>query len=456
MRISAFTQIIVTVAVTAWVFILPVKAVATILVFELALLLSIKRDRMTMAAIGGLAVFTGLMILFQLLFGSPLEVALTGGLRMLVMTMAFLCMLAATRIQDIAQTLVDRFHLPCEYAFMLTTALRFVPNFLADSEITLDAQSCRGYSNRGNCVKRLLSYVVVIRPLVMRAVAKSETLALSMELKEHKSSAIVYFTLRALVIVVMVLQIFNRNYENVFLCLLTLLLLVVPSLVQVTMKIELPTTLEIIILVFIFAAEILGEIQEFYILFPFWDTVLHTLNGFLAAAIGFSMVDLLNRSERMMFKLSPLFMAIVAFCFSMTIGVVWEFFEFGMDQLFHTDMQKDTIVHAVYSVLLDPAGGNRAAGITGITQVVVNGQDLGLGGYVDIGLIDTMKDLIVNFIGAVVFSVIGFFYVKNRGGGGVVGRFVPREKERKQDFLRIVQEEAELAEQNAPPQADEE
>ena len=144
MRISAFTQINVTVAVTAWVFILPVKAVATILVFELALLLSIKRDRMTMAAIGGLAVFTGLMILFQLLFGSPLEVALTGGLRMLVMTMAFLCMLAATRIQDIAQTLVDRFHLPCEYAFMLTTALRFVPNFLADSEITLDAQSCRG------------------------------------------------------------------------------------------------------------------------------------------------------------------------------------------------------------------------------------------------------------------------------------------------------------------------
>lgn len=183
MKISAFTQIIVTVAVTAWVFILPVMAVATILVLELALLLSIKHDRMTMAAIGGLAVFTGLMVLFQLLFGSPLEIALVGGLRMLVMTMAFLCMLAATRIQDIAQALVTKFHLPCEYAFMLTTALRFVPNFLADSTITLDAQSCRGYSNRGNAIKRLMSYVVVIRPLVMRAVAKSETLALSMELK---------------------------------------------------------------------------------------------------------------------------------------------------------------------------------------------------------------------------------------------------------------------------------
>lgn len=183
MKISAFTQIIVTVAVTAWVFILPVMAVATILVLELALLLSIKHDRMTMAAIGGLAVFTGLMVLLQLLFGSPLEIALVGGLRMLVMTMAFLCMLAATRIQDIAQALVTKFYLPCEYAFMLTTALRFVPNFLADSTITLDAQSCRGYSNRGNAIKRLMSYVVVIRPLVMRAVAKSETLALSMELK---------------------------------------------------------------------------------------------------------------------------------------------------------------------------------------------------------------------------------------------------------------------------------
>ena len=178
MKLTAFTQIIVTLAVTAWV-----EAVATILVLELALLLYIKHDRMTMAAIGGLAVFTGMMILLQLLFGSPLDVSLIGGLRMLVMTMAFLCLLAASRIQDIAKALVDRFHMPCEYAFMLTTALRFVPNFLTDSGITLDAQSCRGYSNRGNMFKRFFAYLVVIRPLVMRAVAKSETLALSMELK---------------------------------------------------------------------------------------------------------------------------------------------------------------------------------------------------------------------------------------------------------------------------------
>ena len=267
--------------------------------------------------------------------------------------------------------------------------------------------------------------------------------ALYMELREHRSSFIVYFTLRILVIVMLVLQLLNRNYENVFLCALTLLLLVMPSLVQVTFKVELPTTLEIFILVFIFAAEILGEISEFYLVFPFWDTVLHTINGFLAAAIGFSMVDLLNRSEKIVFNLSPLFTAIVAFCFSMTIGVIWEFFEFGVDQLRGYDMQKDAVIHALRSVTLDPEGRNVPYVISNITETVVNGRDLGIGGYLDVGLIDTMQDLIVNFIGASVFSVIGFFFVKNRGKGRIVGRFIPRRKAKDRDFLKIAREIAE-------------
>lgn len=264
--------------------------------------------------------------------------------------------------------------------------------------------------------------------------------ALYMELREHKSSFIVYFTLRIIVIVMMILQLLNRNYENVFLCVLTLILLIMPSLVQVTFKVELPTTLEIFILIFIFAAEILGEISEFCLVFPFWDTVLHTINGFLAAAIGFSMVDLLNRSQKIVFNLSPLFMAIVAFCFSMTIGVIWEFFEFGMDWLIGYDMQKDTVIHTIRSVMLDPAGRNVPYVISNITQTAVNEQELGLGGYLDIGLIDTMQDLIVNFIGAFVFSVIGFFFVKNRGKGGIAVRFIPRRKAKDRDFLKIAKE----------------
>ncbi len=267
--------------------------------------------------------------------------------------------------------------------------------------------------------------------------------ALHMELREHKSSFIVYVVLRVLVILMMILQIFNRNYENVFLCALTLILLVMPSFIQVRLKIELPTALEIIILFFIFAAEILGEIQSYYIRFPFWDTVLHTMNGFLAAAIGFALVDILNRTKKISFQLSPAFMAVVAFCFSMTIGVIWEFFEFGMDRIFGLDMQKDTIVNSIHSVMLDPTNSNIPVEIKEITDVVVNGHSLGLGGYLDIGLIDTMKDLLVNFVGAAVFSVIGYFYVKNRGKGRVARGLIPRLKTKDADFLEKAEEEVE-------------
>ena len=265
--------------------------------------------------------------------------------------------------------------------------------------------------------------------------------ALTMELREHKSSFCVYFTLRLLVIITAILQLANRNYENVFLCILTLFLLVIPSIVQLTFKVELPTVLEIIILVFIFSAEILGEIQEFYLIFPFWDTVLHTLNGFLAAAIGFSMVDLLNRSKRVTFELSPLFTAIVALSFSMTIGVVWEFFEFGMDQILGYDMQKDTVIHTIRSVTLDPQGKNIPFVINDIQNIAVNGSALNLDGYLDIGLIDTMQDLIVNFVGATIFSFFGYFYVKKRGGNSVIPQFIPQKKRADRDFLRIVTEE---------------
>ncbi len=265
--------------------------------------------------------------------------------------------------------------------------------------------------------------------------------ALHMELREHKSSFIVYVVLRLLVILMMILQIFNKNYENVFLCALTLILLVMPSFIQVRLKIELPTTLEIIILFFIFAAEIMGEIQSYYIRFSFWDTMLHTINGFLAAAIGFALVDILNRSKKVSFQLSPVYLAVAAFCFSMTIGVIWEFFEFGMDMFFGFDMQKDTVVNSIHSVMLDPKNSNIPVGIEDITDVAVNGQSLGLGGYLDIGLIDTMKDLLVNFVGAVVFSIIGYFYVKNRGKGKVAKGLIPRLKTKDADFLEQAEEE---------------
>lgn len=270
--------------------------------------------------------------------------------------------------------------------------------------------------------------------------------------REKKAVTIVYVFLRTSVVLVMLAQIFNRNFENVFLCVLTLLLFMMPALLERKLDIDLPNTLEIIILLFIYAAEILGEIGAYYVTFPYWDTVLHTLNGFLCAAIGFSLLDILNRQNRARFHLSPLYLAIVAFCFSMTVGVVWEFFECTMDQFFFLDMQKDTVVNSIGTILLDPTGGNHPVALRNITDVIVVQADgtqtaLGLGGYLDIGLLDTMEDLFVNFIGALIFSIIGYFYVLSRGKGKFVKRFIPVAND-------SVKQETPLSETKSPKQND--
>ena len=265
--------------------------------------------------------------------------------------------------------------------------------------------------------------------------------AMAKELREHKSSFLVFSVLRILVIVSLVRQIMRGSYESAFFCLLALCLLYLPSWLQVKLRIELPPPLEITILCFIYAAEILGEVNAFYVVVPNWDTMLHTLNGFLAAAVGFSMVILLNDNEKLTFELSPFFLALLAFCFSMTIGVLWEFFEFGMDWFFHTDMQRDTVINAIYSASLDPTRTNKVVAVKEIHDVVINGENLGLGGYLDIGLIDTMKDLLVNFVGAVVFSVAGYFYARSKGKKRAAAlNFVPSKKNEDHDYLQQARE----------------
>ena len=230
----------------------------------------------------------------------------------------------------------------------------------------------------------------------------------------------VYIVLRAFVIFTLVMQIIHRNFENVFLCVLTLILLLLPIIIDHTFNIKLPTVLETIIFIFIFAAEILGEVYNFYGHIKNWDTILHTINGFLCAAIGFSLVDILNQSSVVRDKLSPFFVALVAFCVSMTIGVLWEFAEFGADNFLKTDMQKDSIVTEISSVNLNPEKLNKSVVLDNIQKTeIYNIDDDGKekvttieNGYLDIGLIDTMEDLFVNFIGAVVFSILGFLILQ--------------------------------------------
>lgn len=264
------------------------------------------------------------------------------------------------------------------------------------------------------------------------------------EAKKGPAVFTVYVVLRLIVITALISSVLRGEYENAFVCLLVLFLFMLPMFVQKNLGIELPDTLEIIILVFIFASEILGELGCFFIHFPHWDTILHTTSGFLCAAFGFALIDILNRNSKIKFELSPIYVALVAFCFSMTIGVLWEFFEFGMDRFFGLDMQKDTIVHSITSVMLDPANKNIPVTIDGITSVAVNGQELGFGGYLDIGLYDTMEDLFVNFIGALTFSVFGYFYIKHRGKGRIARAFIPT----------LSENEAQTNEQASTPKAE--
>ena len=250
--------------------------------------------------------------------------------------------------------------------------------------------------------------------------------------KNKKVVATVYFILRFFVIVTMILQFLKGNYENVFMCALTLILFLIPIIIERKLNIKLPNTLEIIIFLFIFSAEILGEVQNFYGIFKHWDTILHTLNGFLCAAIGFSMIDILNRNDKFHKRLTPVFVALVAFCFSMTVGVLWEFIEYGMDKTFNTDMQKDRLVSSISSTFLNEEGKNKVVVIKDIKKTVIEGKVNGEeslitidNGFLDIGINDTMKDLIVNFIGAIVFSILGLLYIKDRDEYKFTEKFMP-------------------------------
>ena len=255
-----------------------------------------------------------------------------------------------------------------------------------------------------------------------------------------KRNMTIYFILRGLVLLTLLRQIFMGNWNNVFLCGLTLVLFVIPAVIEKKLNLALPDALQVLILLFIYSAEILGEINEFYIVIPHWDTILHTLNGFLCAAVGFSTIDILNQKEFFHATMSPLFVALVAFCFSMTIGVMWEFFEFGADQILRYDMQKDVIVDTISTVKLDPDGKNNAVVISDIEKTIIKSKDENgniqetviEGGYLDLGIDDTMQDLIVNFIGAVVFSILGLLYISNRDKYKFAENFIPKMRKTKQ------------------------
>lgn len=168
-------------------------------------------------------------------------------------------------------------------------------------------------------------------------------------------------------------------------CTLGIFIMFLPGLIEKKMRMQIPNRMHIMFVIFLFCAIYLGEVRSFYYHFQHWDALLHGFSGGMLGALGFSFVTLLNRSERVPVNLSPAFVALFAFSFSIMLGVLWEFYEFFFDGLAGLNMQKFALKDG--------------------TQLV--GRE---------ALMNTMKDLIVDAIGALAISIIGFISVKYRKG----------------------------------------
>ena len=197
--------------------------------------------------------------------------------------------------------------------------------------------------------------------------------------QQNRTLVLLYFLLRLIVTAVLLHSLLHGRYDHAGFCAVSLLLFLLPDTVSRRLRISLPAAAEALFLLFVFAAEILGELGSFYLRFPHWDTLLHTIGGLLSAVLGFSMIGLLRQQET---GCPPLLCAAIVFCFSMTIGIFWEFFEFGMDAVFHTNMQKDRMLYRFSAPCLD------------------------------IGLYDTMGDLLAHGLSAAIICVRGFFSIR--------------------------------------------
>ena len=181
----------------------------------------------------------------------------------------------------------------------------------------------------------------------------------------------------------------GRTYADYVLmlmqCLLGIVVIHVPMLFSRQFKVELPTPLYVMYIVFLYAAISLGEVRSFYYKVPHWDSILHAFSSMMTGCLGFMLVALLNRNEHAKLSLSPFFVAMFAFCFALTVGAVWEVYEFSSDLILGTNMQKF---------------------ITADGTVLIGQQAIS----------DTMKDIIIDALGALIASVAGYFSLRSGKG----------------------------------------
>ena len=257
-----------------------------------------------------------------------------------------------------------------------------------------------------------------------------------------KFALAIYGLLNIFVTVALIISISQGNTKHVLACLKMFILFLIPWLIEWKFKIELSNIFIIIVQLFMYSSIILGELDSYYMKYPYWDTILHTMNGFLFASVGFMLVNQIIAHKLSNISINPLYIVIFAFCLSMTVGVLWEFYEFGMDSICNRDMQKDTIIHTIKSVKINQDDYSLTV-LKDVTDVVINGKDYNLGGYLDIGLYDTMGDLFNNFVGTLVFCVIGYFATKNERENKMLRSFLycsNKKSEQPSEFNEVLTE----------------
>ena len=214
--------------------------------------------------------------------------------------------------------------------------------------------------------------------------------------EKDKSVGVVFLTLEGLCAITLLFAALRRKLNYVGLCLSSMLLLFAPSLLERLFHVHIRPGMKKALMIYAVAGPVGGNVYQLYFTIPFWDKILHILCGVLFAMLGYSLPDLLEPNH----DHSTAFRCISAVCIAMTVGALWEIYEFCGDTFFGLDMQNDTVISGFSSYLLSDTIGERGA-VSEVTSVIVNGKDLGVGGYIDIGLRDTMLDLVMCLFGSI-------------------------------------------------------
>lgn len=244
---------------------------------------------------------------------------------------------------------------------------------------------------------------------------------LALERERNKSTIAVFSALQLLLVVTMIVSLIRRKLNYAGLCLASMAAVMAPSLAERLLHIRIRPGMKNAIMIYAVAGPVGGNVFQLYYIVPFWDKLLHVFCGVLFAAFGYCVPDLLEPEQEHTTTMRCVCAVAVAMC----IGALWEIYEFCGDQFFGLDMQNDRVISGFSSYLLGDAGGELGA-IQDITSVVVNGKELGVGGYIDIGLYDTMMDLVVCLAGAL--GVCVYVKARKREVQPMFVRVMPEEK----------------------------